>query len=48
VVNFLVAKKESVRNFCKHLCDVYGSAEVDKHTVGCWSKRVMASRTGKA
>jgi hypothetical protein len=48
VVEFLVAKKESMRNLHKHLCNVYGSAEVDRHTVGCWAKRVMASRTGKA
>jgi hypothetical protein len=27
---------------------VYGSAAVNRSTVGCWVKRVMASETGKA
>jgi hypothetical protein len=31
-----------------HLCDVYGSAMVDRHTIVCWVKRVTASDTGKA
>lgn len=48
VIEFLGAKKESVRNFHKYLCDVYGSAKVEKSTVSCWAKRVMASGTGKA
>jgi hypothetical protein len=35
-------------NFHKYLCNVYESATVDRRTVGCWVKRVMASETGKA
>jgi len=37
-----------VRNFHINLCNVYESAMVDRRTVGCWVKRVMASETGKA
>jgi hypothetical protein len=48
VTEFLVAKKESVRNIHKHLCNVYGSAGVDRSTVDHWVKRVTASKTGKA
>jgi len=48
VIEFLVAKKESVRNFHKHLCDFYGSAEVEKSTHSCWANRVIAPRRRKA
>ena len=48
VIQFLVAEKESVRNFHKYLCDVYGSAAVHRSAVGHWMKRVTASETGKA
>jgi hypothetical protein len=36
-----------VRNFHKHLCNVYENGMVDRRTVGCWVKRVMASEIGK-
>lgn len=39
VTEFLVAGKESVTNIHKHLFSVYGSATVDRSTVGHWAKR---------
>jgi len=48
VIEFLVAKKESVRNFHKRLCDFYGSAEVEESTVNCWANRLMAPRRRKS
>jgi hypothetical protein len=44
----LVAEKESVRNIHEHHLNLYRSAMIDRSTVGCWVKRVMASETGKA
>jgi len=43
VTELLVAEKESVTNIHKHLFSVYGSATVDRSTVGHWAKRVIAS-----
>jgi hypothetical protein len=37
-----------MRNFHKYLCNVYESATVDRRTVDCWVKRVLASETAKA
>jgi hypothetical protein len=48
VIQFLVAEKESVRNIHKPLCNVYGSAAVDRSTVGRWVKIVIASKRGTA
>jgi hypothetical protein len=47
MIELLVAGKESVRNTHKCLCIYYGSAMVDKSTVGRWIKRVTTSETGK-
>jgi hypothetical protein len=47
VMEFLVAEEGSVRNIHKRLCNVYGSATVDRSTVGRWAKRATASETGK-
>jgi len=46
VIEFLFAEKESVRNI--HLCNIYGSAALNRSAVGCWVKRVTASKMGKA
>ena len=44
VIEFRVAEKESVRNFHKCLCIVYGSAAaVDTSTAGHWVQKVMAT-----
>jgi hypothetical protein len=44
VIEILVAEKESVRNFDRCRCDVYGSAAaVDRSTVGRWVQKVMAT-----
>jgi hypothetical protein len=48
VIELVVAKKESVRNIHKHLCNIYGSDTVDRNTVGHGAKRVTASDRGKA
>jgi hypothetical protein len=40
----LVAEKESD----EHHLNLYGSATIDRSTVDCWARRVMASKTGKA
>jgi hypothetical protein len=47
VIEFLVAKEESVINIHKYLYNIYGSAMIDTSTVGFWVKRVTASKTGK-
>jgi len=38
-----VVEKQSVINIHKHLFSVYGSATVDRSTVGNWAKQVIAS-----
>jgi hypothetical protein len=44
VIECLIAKKESVRNFHKCLCNVYGSAAaVNRSTVGHCVQKVMAT-----
>jgi hypothetical protein len=48
VIEFLVAEKESVRGIQKRLCNVYGSAVVNRSTVGHWAKKVTDSETEKA
>jgi hypothetical protein len=48
MIEFLVARKQSVRNIHKHLCDVSGSAVVYRRTGGCWAKWAMASEVGKS
>jgi hypothetical protein len=48
VIDFFVAEKESVRYICKHLCNVYGSATVDRNTVGRWAKSVSFFETSQA
>jgi squalene cyclase len=48
VIEFLVTEKESVGNIHKCLCNVHGSAMVDRSTAGHWVKRVSAFETGKA
>lgn len=45
VIESLVVEKESVINIHKQLSNVYGSAIVDRSTVGHWAKRVIASDT---
>ena len=47
LIEFLVAKKESVGNIHKRLCAVYGSCAVDRSTVGRWVQRVKASESGE-
>jgi hypothetical protein len=48
VIQLVVAKKHSRINVHKHLCDVYESAAaVNRSTTGHWTKRVIASKTGK-
>jgi hypothetical protein len=47
VIEFLVAKKESVRNIHRCLYIVCGSAAVVRSTTGCWVKRVVTPETGK-
>jgi hypothetical protein len=47
-VEFLVTENESVGNIYRSLCNVYGSATVDRSNVGRWDKRMTASETGKA
>jgi hypothetical protein len=47
LIEFLIAEKGSTRNIHKCLCIVYGSAEVERTTVGRWAIRVTASETGK-
>jgi hypothetical protein len=47
VIEFLLAEK-SVGNIHKRLCNVYGSATVDRSTAGRWAKRMTASETGTA
>jgi transposase len=42
VIKFLVHENESVVNIHKRLCAVYGSYEVNRSTVGRWTKRVKA------
>jgi hypothetical protein len=37
-----------VENIRKRLCGVYGSAAVERSTVGRWAKRVTDSERGKA
>ena len=48
VIDLLVAKKKTVRNNHRHLCNVYGSAVDSRSAVGHWVKIVAASKTGKA
>ena len=48
VIEFCDAKKESVRNIHKCLCNAYGSAEVNRITVSQWVKRMMASEMVEA
>lgn len=36
-----------IRNIHEHHINLYESAMIDRRTVGCWAKRVMASETGK-
>jgi hypothetical protein len=45
VIEFLVGEKELVGHIHKCLCNVYGSAAVDRSTIGQWVKRVTASET---
>jgi len=40
--------KEMVQNIHKWLCNVYGTAEVNRSTVGRWTKRVRDYEVGKA
>jgi hypothetical protein len=47
VIKFLVVEEKPVGNIHKCLCFVYGSATVDRSTVGRWVKRVTASEKGK-
>lgn len=42
-MDFLVPVKESLRNFHKCLCNIYGSAAVDRSTVGLWVQKVTAA-----
>ncbi|GFG38463.1 hypothetical protein Cfor_11209 [Coptotermes formosanus] len=44
LIEFLVAKKESIRNIHKCLCNVYGSAMVNRSTAGHWARRMTASK----
>ena len=37
IIEFLVVEKQSVTNIHKHLFSVYGSATVDRSTVGNWT-----------
>jgi hypothetical protein len=48
VIEFLVAENESMGNMHRRLCNVYRSATVDRSSVACGTKRVMASEAGKA
>jgi len=48
VVEFLVARKETVMNIHKQLGNVCGYAAVDKSIVGRWAKRVRGGKVGKA
>jgi hypothetical protein len=48
VIEFLVAEKESVTNTHTHLCNIYGSAVVNRSTTGQRAKSSNASGTGKA
>jgi hypothetical protein len=45
VIKFLVAEKESVGNIYNRLCNVYGTAKVDRCTVDRWTKRVTTSES---
>jgi hypothetical protein len=47
VIEFLLDEKESVGNNHKRMCTVYGTATVDRSTVGHWVKRVTTSQRGK-
>jgi hypothetical protein len=47
-MQFLVTIKSSVRNASQHLSSACSSAAVNRSTVGHWTKRVMASGTGRA
>jgi hypothetical protein len=48
MIEFLVAKKESVGNVHIRLCTVYESATVNRSTASRWAKRVTSSETGTA
>jgi hypothetical protein len=47
-IEFLVSEKKSVKNIHKCLCNVYGSAVLNRRTVDCWVKRVTTSEKRKA
>ena len=44
VIDILFAMKESVRNFHKYLCNIYGSAAVNRSTIGLWVQKVTATK----
>jgi hypothetical protein len=44
---FLAAEEETLRNNHKCLCSVYGNATIDRSTIGCWVRGVIAFKSGK-